>query len=202
MGPSSIERCDFAQRSGRAMLPAWAGGPLGWQTLLDQHARGSDYRLVHAFSRSSLPFNLRVNFSMGEQSGCIADITVSRSTRVCLFARSIKIEAANLYNAENEVIVAVPDGFMPTHNQFEVRGDQTAALTDVSIPPFARSVRLDLASSAAYASSVMQLIDPQGVVRAQTFADAQPDDGLPIGGSHIVQVNATDRWRVTYLLHI
>lgn len=195
-------RCDFDLRSGRELLPAFGGGSLVWRTLFDQQARGSDYRLIHAYSRSGYAFNLRITFSMGEQSGCGADISVARSTRVCLYARALKIEAANLANAENEVIVAVPDGFLPTHNQFEVRGAQTGALVDVDIPAFARTARLDVASSAQYPSSLIQLLDPTGTVRAQVFGDEQPPDGLPIGGSQTVQVNATDTWRVTFYLHI
>lgn len=195
-------RCDFDLRSGREVLPAFTGGALTWLTLFDQQAGGSDYRLIHAFSRSNVAFNLRLTFSMGEQSGCGADISVSRSTRICIFARNLKIEAANLYSAENEVIIAVPDGFMPTANHFETRGDQTGSPDSVPIPPFARSARLDLTSNAAYAGSVIQLLDPAGVIRAQVAGDEQPPDGLPVGGAQTVQVNATDTWRVTFYLHI
>lgn len=196
-------RCDFDRRSGEATLPASSGSPSYLsRALFDQQASGDNWRLVHAYSRDGLPFQVRLRWSAGDTSALEAEITVPRAMRACVFARSLQIHGANLAPSANRVWVSVPDGYAETANVFELLGSQNVTEQRVSVPPFATRMRLDLEQDTAYATSYLRIMDALGTTRAHVYANSQPDQGLPLGSAHNVYVMATASWRVTYLLQL
>lgn len=198
----AVQRCDFALRSGRKALPALGGGDPTYEELFDQQGEVDEWRLVTLQSLTGLPFNARLTWGSGRVSGFHALLTAAPGARVCVFCRALKIEAANLAPAANTVIAAVPDGFAVTSNVYEVRSGQTATEDEVEPPPFARSVRLDLEADTAYATSYLKLKDAGGTGRAHLYANAQPDQGLPVGGAGSVSVWATSSYRLVFHLHL
>ena len=98
--------CELSSRSDGRDLPAWADS-LKLLPLLNAEAPGADWRIVEAFSRSGLPFELSLAWSSGGGAGARAHITVARAARVCVFARNLRIEAGNLADAINDVVTAL-----------------------------------------------------------------------------------------------
>ena len=125
--------------------------------------------------------------------------------RICIFARSLRIRAANLSSSDNRVGVTVADGYGQTRNQWEHRAtspDQGVA-QDVPIPPFARTVRLEIADPTQLPGSTIKVYDGEGTLRATVAGDAQPEGGVPVGGAGKVEVTAgaTD-YRAVYTLSL
>lgn len=197
------DRCDFDKRSGSATLRALSGSPSYSSTaILNQQAGGDAWRLVHAYSKSNLPFQLRLRWSTGENSGLEAQITVPRAIRTCIYARALEVHAANLAPEANSVIVVAPTGYADTHNVFEATGPQSIAEQLVTVPPFATRLRLDLEQDTAYSTSHLRVVDASGTTRAHVFGNSQPEQGLPLGSAREVYVNATASWRITYFLQL
>ena len=193
----------LSTRSERQTLPAWSGGELALKPLLSAEAQRAAWRIVETASIDGRPFELRLSWSGGAGKGPEARVSVSRATRVCVFGRSVKVQAANLHSAENRVVVNVPDGYAVTSNQWEAdaSADGVSPLS-LTIPPFAHRFRLDLDDPALLSSTQLKLSDGQGEVRASFNADAQPPDGLPIGAAHSLSVHApaVAKLRAVFLL--
>lgn len=172
--------------------------------LLDAEAELDTWRVVEVFSRTLAPFEVDLAWSAGSGSGATAKVTVTRSARICLFARSLRVSAANLSGAANRVGVTVGDGFAVTENQHEVRGRGGDGLQDVVIPPFAKRARLDASDEAVLALSKLRILDGLGALRAVVVGSQQPPGGVPLGGAGSVQVepHSTVDWRVVFTLSI
>ncbi len=202
---------ELTTRADQADLPAYDGTTLKFQALLDGESCEDTWRIIEAFSRSAAPFELELAWSAGSGSGAFAQVTVARSVRICIFARSLRIRAANLSSSDNRVGVTVADGYGQTRNQWEHRatGDQSVADPDqgvaqeVPIPPFARTVRLEIADPTRLPGSTIKVYDGEGTLRATVAGDAQPEGGVPVGGAGRVEVTAgaTD-YRVVYTLSL
>jgi hypothetical protein len=158
-----------------------------WIRLLDAEAERDTWRIVEVFSRTAAPFDVDLTWSAGTGTGAGAKVTVSRSTRICVFARSLRVNAMNLTAAINRVGITVGDGFAVTSNLYEVRG-QADATYAIDIPSFGRRGRLELADPTALAGSVVQVLDGFGTVRASIPCVLQPPDGFAIGGAHRLQL--------------
>ena len=200
-----VRSCAFDRRSDLATLAANGGSSIvtyRTDALFRGAANGSEWRIVQAVSLDSRPWQMRLAWTAGEGQGFETEITCARAVRTCLFARDLTIHAANLTNATNRVVVTIPDGFMPTSNQLEVRGSQAVGDQEVTIPQFATHVRLDLETDSAYTTSYLRLRDPSLTTRALVYANAQPDAGIPIGAAYDLYVNATASWRVTFTLQL
>lgn len=158
--------------------------------LLTAEAELDTWRIVEVFSRTGLPFEADLSWSSGTGSGAGAQVTVSRSARICVLARSLRISATNLAKKLNRVGVTVADGFAPTRNTWEVpTGVAEGTPLEVDVPPFAESFRLELAEPGAYAVTQIAVKDALGDVRATYNAALQPVYGIPVGGASKVEVS-------------
>ncbi len=203
MPPRPGHGTELTTRSDAADLPPRtdASKPV---PLLTAEAELDTWRIVEVFSRTLLPFEVELSWSAGSGSGAVARVTVTRSARICLFARSLRVAAANLAVVANRVGITIGDGFAVTENQLEVVGGAGEGLLEVPIPPFARRARLDLADVAALPGSRVRLVDGLGAVRAVVTASEQPPDGLWLGGAGSLQVEpaAGVDWRVVFTLSL
>lgn len=148
------------------------------------------WRIVEAISISGRPFELELGWSSGSGSGARAQITVARSTRISVFARSVQVRAANLSTDENRVVVTVADGFAMTRNQWEHRARHlSTGISSIPVPPFADNVRVDLADPTLLFFATLRLVDGEGVVRTALPLDLQPLDGLPLGGVQTIELD-------------
>jgi hypothetical protein len=189
---------ELTTRSDAAALAPRMDASLGFTPLLDAEAEVDTWRVVEAFSRVG-PFDLDLAWSAGNGSGASARVTVARSTRVCLFARSLRVAAANRCDLLNRVGLTVGDGFAVTNNVYEVHGSGSA---DVPVPAFARRARLDLADAAWLPASRVQVIDGAAATRAEVAGHLQPDGGLPLGDAAALrlQLPVSLDWRLLFTL--
>lgn len=186
-------RCgtDLSTRSDQADLPpvpdgADTGKPV---ELLTAEAELDTWRIVEVFSRTGLPFEVDLSWSSGSGSGAGAQITVARSARICVLARSLRLQAASLAPVLNRVGVTVADGFAPTRNQWEVRGTVVeGAPLEAPVPPFAETCRVDVGDLATVPETLIRLFDALGTVRGAYNAALQPFIGIPVGGAAKVVV--------------
>jgi len=180
-------------------------GELAFKPLLNAESGKDAWRIIEIFSLSAAPFEVRLVWSSGGGSGANAKITVSRASRICVFARGLRIRVANLSNVENRVGVTVADGHTRTRNQWEVRGTVTEDTAEgIEIPPFAERLRLDLSDPTTITSAEIEVYDGQDILRSRTIASAQPSDGLPVGGAGKVEVTIPSSidYRVVFTLSL
>lgn len=187
-GPELTTRSDAADLPAHTTsVPGLAPASTPWVRLLDAEAERDTWRIVEVFSRTGAPFDVDLTWSAGTGSGAGAKVTVSRSTRICVFARSLRVAAMNLTAAINRVGVTVGDGFAVTSNLYEVRGHADKSF-DIDIPSFGRRGRVELADPAALAGSVIRVLDGFAAIRASLPCALQPPDGFAIGGAHRLQL--------------
>ena len=178
------------------------------QTVLSTESRAGAWRLLEVFSIPGVAFELSLSWSAGSGNGARASITVPHSTRVCVFARSILVQARSLGEAENRVGVTVADGFIPTRNTFEVRGQtvggafgegtlnpdlpgdadidvdvETKGVVELPRPPFGQRVRVQLGSLSAVPGSAVELRGADGRLFATIPAELAATFGVPLGGA-------------------
>ena len=199
---------DLSTRADTVDLPAVAtpadGNVSGIPVdLLDAESDRDAWRVVEVFTHASLPFDIELRWSAGSGSGARAQITVARSARVCVRARTVTVRATNLGRATNRVGVTIADGFAVTSNHFEVRGDATDADGSpiVPVPPFATHVRVDVADPAALDTHV-DLVAGNDRVYASVPVRSIPALGLPLGAALRLELHPTapTAWRAVFTL--
>jgi hypothetical protein len=178
----------LATRANQVDLVGWASGQQdkSWAAVLNTEARAEDWRLIELFSGSGRAFEAEVRWTAGDGAGGAALLTVSRSTRVCVLARSLLVRVSNLHSAENRVgcSVAQPEGFVATENVYELPFQVAAAESlSLALPPMARRVRVEVSDPELAKTLSVQLLDGQGQLRVQVAGDAQPLGGLQLGGA-------------------
>lgn len=203
---------DLSVRSGSEELEAYTDPTqkLVFRSLLDADACADTWRIVEASSVQGLPFELYLSWSAGTGSGSHAKLVAARAARVCVYARALRVRAANLANAANRVGVTVADGFAPTANQWEVRGGGAEQVgggggpQEVPIPPFADRFRVETADPAQLSLVSFEVQDGLGTVRNRLAGDQQPGGGNPLGaaGKLVVTVPASVAWRVVFGLQL
>jgi len=196
---------ELTTRSDGKDLPAWDTA-LKLQPLLDAEAELDTWRIVEAFSKTGLPFELELGWSSGGGSGSLAWITVARATRICVLARSLRVRAGNLADATNRVGITVADAYAVTENQWEHTAsspDQGVQL-DVPVPPFARFVRVELADPSGLPTTLLRVYDGLGTLRATVAGDKQPPAGIPVGGARrfTVTSGSIGAWRAVFTLSL
>ena len=204
-------RCatDLTTRANAVELPPGLGppapGPGPSVGLLSAEAEKDAWRVVELFTREGLPFEAELAWSSGSGSGASARITVSNATRVCLLARSLTVRAANLAIAAQRAGITVADGFLPTRNQFEHRGQHVEGPpSEVRVPPFAERVRVELADLSAVTTTLIVLRDAVGQIRSVYPVATQPSEGLWVGGARTVELttNNTVAFRAVFTLSL
>ncbi len=172
---------------------------------LNAEACEGAWRLIELASLSNLPFQAELRWSGGRGAGANVRFTVSRGTRICVFARTLTVRTANLAAGDsNQVVVSVPDGYADTQNQFEEEGSgEQGDSIPIDIPPFAQFVRIGLAIPTAYSNVNVELVDGLGTVRESHQLDQQPGgNGIPIGAATQMRLNfnTSTEYRVVFVL--
>jgi hypothetical protein len=171
------------------------------------------WRVVELFSDERTPWEAQIGWSGGMAGKRKAYVTVVQNTRVCIHAASLDVKGKALTTTPCTAWAAIADGVVHTENEYSIRGEHispaagggaSAGPTTIPVPPFARFVRLELATESEYALSAISLTDGWGLSRNQTRGDRQPNPGLPIGDSQTVTITTTNpvKWRVTFLLNL
>jgi hypothetical protein len=189
-------------RSDGKTLPALVETPKPVD-LLDTEARAGAWRIVELFSGDGAPFEVELSWSSGSGAGASARLTVARAVRVSVFARALRVRAANLSTSENRVGVTVADGHAVTRNVLEVvgqLGENAAQALDV--PPFARGVYLELADANLLPGASVRVYDGQGTLRSTTAGDEQASTGVPLGGASKVEILAGSACAYRALFHL
>ena len=208
-----MSRCntDLSQTSALLTLDAWDGSDetLGLKPLMSVSAGSPTWRIVEIASRTPAPFEVHLSWGAAGAAVAAAKVTVSRCTRIGVYARSLSLSAGNLHSTANTIVVAVADSasFVQTRNQYEYRGTiENDGTTSLDIPPFASHVRLDCHDPAELANMRLRLVDGQGTTRLYLPADQLPQDGVPVGSAHKVQVTHVTAgavfWRAVFLLNL
>jgi hypothetical protein len=189
-------------RSDGKTLPAMGEAPKP-EDLLDTEARRGAWRIVELFSTDGAPFEVELSWSSGSGAGASARLTIARAGRVSVFARALRVRAANLSDAENRVGVTVADGQAATRNVLEVTGELGENATQgLEVPAFAHSVTLELADHALLAGASLRVLDGQGTLRSTTAADEQSSGGVPIGGASKVEIQAAAACAYRAIFHL
>lgn len=159
--------------------------------LLAGEAEVDTWRIVEVFA--PLPFELGLAWSAGSGSGAEALVTIGRSARICLLARSLRLTARNLTTTSHRAGVTVADAFAITRNTWEVPllfG--FGANQEVPIPAFAEALRVEIAEPDGWATTTIQVFDGLNDLRATYAAGSQPPGGVPIGGARKVRLSTPD----------
>lgn len=196
----------LSTRSDSQELPAFdpTSGPRSVELLRGEADRDT-WRIVELFSGSGLPFDAELSWSAGSGAGAWAFVTVARSARVSVFARSVRIAATNLAGQVNRVGVTVADGFATTRNQWEHTGAHVSGvLSTLPVPPFADTVRLDLADFALSPLATVRVLDGLGELVASYPVPLQPPAGIPVGGASALELElpADVAFRAVYHLSL
>ena len=180
---------EFTVRSGMKTLPA-SSGPTEPVDILRTEAQGAAWRLIEFCSASRLPFDAYLSWSSGSGAISMAQITVATGTRVCVYARTLAVQGENHSSGSaNKVCATVADAFATTFNQYEHRFPSVTS-KQMSIPPFAETVRVELADNTLLSGLTIDLLDTSGVRHSRTAGDAQPDSGIPIGGARTIELSS------------
>ena len=182
------------------LQPAPPGQEPAWTPLLAAEAHAAAWRLVEASSRDAQPFDLELAWSAGDGSGAAARISVATASRVCLFARHLQIRGRATGPSEARVAlhVADVDGFAPTDNVWSVTLPAGEVAT---VPPFARTVRADVADGALADDAFLVLDGPAGTL-AEVRLDRQPSAGVPVAGVTGVSVRTARPAVVRLCFHL
>ncbi len=182
---------DLSTRSDQLTLLGTAAAE-PFRDLLYAEAHQASWRIVEVFSGVGAPFEIELAWSSGQGVGAKVLISVPQATRICAYARGIRVRARNISQESNPVGVTIADGQTHTNNQWEVRGEITpSAPFLVPIPSFARCARLDLADPALASVTDLRLVDGDTILRARVPVDAQPDSGVLVGGAREAHVVST-----------
>ena len=197
-------------------LSAASEGALAYQSFLGGQSgcgdAGARWRVIEVFSESRLPFQAEVTWSAGGGGNLRAHLTVSRGTRVAVFARTFTVRVANLSDAENTVsgVVADADTFVQTHNQLELTGQHDgndlagAQSSELEVPFFARHLHVYLHGEGLDpALWGVRVYDGQNILRSSTPVSTIPSGGLEVGGARKVELYSGSQagvWRAVFTL--
>ena len=209
--------CRLSRRSGTAKLAASlvAGNAGAEGEVLTAQSIGSgdgDWRIIDLWSDEATPWEARLVWSGGGGAQRTALLDVPKCTRVCVHATMLQVFGSNLSTSANiQARVAIADGQCDTENQWTVRGSSAQVIggaggnVDVTPPPWAKFVRLELSDSTLNASTFVELLDVNATSRARYAVDKQPAPGVPLGDAATVRCvlpGGTFSYRVVFLLHL
>ena len=209
--------CKLSRRSGTAKLAAStvAGNAGAEGEVLTAQSIGSgdgDWRIIDLWSDEATPWEARLVWSGGGGAQRTAFLDVPKCTRVCVHATMLQVFGSNLSTSANiQARAAIADGQCDTENQWTARGSSAQIIggaggnVDVSPPPWARFVRLELSDSNLLSTAFVELLDVNATTRGRYPADKQPAPGAPIGDAATVRCvlpAGTYSYRVVFLLHL
>ena len=187
------------QTYAQVSLPARTGTAPGAETQIlgSEDLNGAAHRLIEVGSPSAKPFNLLVEWSAAGGPSPRARVSVASGTRLCVYARSVRLFGSNMFNAANDVTAIVSDGGpIPTKNTYQIEFEGAVVNSDLEIAAFANRIRLEPAAMAAVAT--LDFYNGNGTLIATWPWASIPSDGVPLGATDIVRVNSTTACRVVY----
>ena len=170
------------------------GAALSFKRVMAPEAKESAWRLVELFSVDSRPFEAKLTWTGAHSASQHCSLTVTRGARICVWARSLTVDLANLSGSINKVAIAIGDtqAFTPSRNRYELRGTlSTSVARSLSIPPWAASLRVDTSNPTAMPNFTIRLIDGNSNLMAALLGNAQPGEGVPLGGAERVELTST-----------
>lgn len=170
------------------------GAALSFKRVMAPEAKESAWRLVELFSVDSRPFEAKLTWTGAHSASQHCSLTVTRGARICVWARSLTVDLANLSGSINKVAIAIGDtqAFTPSRNRYEVRGTlSTSVARVVSIPPWAASLRVDISNPTASGNFTVRLFDGNGNLISATTGNAQPGEGVALGSAEKVELTST-----------
>ena len=192
--------CELSLRFARERLSpasAPAGDPV---ELLAAEAGRPTHRIIELWGDA--PFEATVAWSAGTSRPKEAELSVSRGTRLGVFARTLVVNVRNGSKVENAVALAVSDGFLNSRNKRQLTGTGTGAYQELAVPAYAEALSLELSDPAQLGSASIALEDGFGTRGAVTAANKQGDAGVPLGaaGKALVLVPNGVAWRALFHL--
>lgn len=188
----NTRKAELSVRADRRKLAS--NGTPTFEQVLASEADTDGWRIVELSSFEGLPFDVELTWSSANGSGARVLLTVPHATRLCVFARTLKVRARNLAPSRNTVGATIADGYAETRNQLEVRvHDHTlpksagfAAPVTVKVPPFATTAWVESADPSE--DGFIHILDAVGAHRGTTRITEQPDGGIPVGGARELQL--------------
>jgi hypothetical protein len=170
--------------------------------LLAPEAARPAHRIVELWGDA--PFDASVAWSAGTSRPKEAVVSVSRATRIGVFARTLVVKVRNLASVEQSVSLAVSDGFLISRNTRQRTGTGNAAFQGLEVPAYAETMGLHLADPAQLPAARIALEDGFGVRGAIVAGDAQGAHGVPIGAADkvFVLVPGGVPWRAVFHLSL
>ncbi len=196
-----VEPCELSLRFARERLPpASAPGGKPIEILAAEAARPA-HRIVELWGDA--PFDATVAWSAGASRPKQAELSVSRGTRLGVFARTLVIKVRNTSKLENAVGLAVSDGFLISRNSRQVAGTGTGADQELAIPAYAEVLHLELADHAQLPNASIFLEDGFDVRHSATPGNKQ-GAGISLGaaGKALVHVPNGVAWRALFHLSL
>ncbi len=193
---------ELSLRFARERLPP-ASAPAGSSVeLLAAEARRPAHRIVELWGDA--PFEATVGWSAGTSRPKEAELSVSRGTRLGVFARTLVIKVRNGSKVDNAVALAVSDGFLISRNKRQLTGTGNGAYQELAVPAYAEALSLELADPAQLTNASIALEDGFGTRGSVTPGDKQGDTGVPIGaaGKALVLVPGGVAWRALFHLSL
>ena len=194
--------CELSLRFARERL-APASAPAGPDVeLLAVEAGRPAHRIVELWGDA--PFEATVGWSAGTSRPKDAVVSVSRGTRLGVFARTLVVRVRNTSSVENTVALAVSDGFLISRNLRQLSGTGDGTFQEIEVPAYAETIGLHLADPASLSAARIALEDGFGIRGAIAAGDAQGDSGVPIGaaGRVLVLVPNGVPWRAVFHLSL
>lgn len=183
---------ELSRRSNRATLAAWGGSAVAYVDLLEADAcDGRTYgawRVLELYAETG-PFEVQLVWTAGSGAGQSAFVTVARNTRVSLFAKTLRVYAANLDATAQVVGVMVADGYCQAENFFEQRGMGADGGTDTfKVPPFSKRALLEAADPTTLATFAVAVRDGAAALRGKWVGNGQPGGGMPMGAAKTLEI--------------
>ena len=209
--------CKLSRRSGTAKLTAStvAGTPGEPGEVLTAQSEGrgeGDWRIVDLWSDEGTPWTAKLVWTGGGGATRVVVLDVPQAARVCVHATMLQVFGQNLSATANvQARAAIADGYCDTENQFTVRGSSADQIgggggnVDVTPPPWAKFVRLELSDSTLLPTAFVELRDANATTRGRYAGTAQPQPGAPIGDAATIRLvlpAGSYAWRLVFLLHL
>lgn len=172
-------------RTGRVTLPQDSS----IIPLLTMQDTGQCWRVVELFSFRGLPWEGLLTWTLANSPpGPGLRVSVPHAVRLCVYAQTLNLSGINRSSVANQVGAVVADGCLPTTNQLDVVfvcDGQNA--TRVDVPAFASRMELMLGERAALGMTTVTMVSG-ALERVTTYAAAIPSSGMPMGGTHYIEV--------------
>ena len=98
MSRESTPRCELTRRDALEALPVRVNGAaLSFKRVLAPEAQESTWRLVELFSVDLRPFEARLSWTGAHSASQYAQLTITRGTRICVWARSLVIDLSLIH---------------------------------------------------------------------------------------------------------